>query len=98
MSAPPFSSSTKNGRKYTTLGAPAGYGPWPFQDLHEPELTQRLHAASGAKSSSLSGLRVDSVSFQPCPSEEEQSQDRVYSGACNFEGDSSPWLLVAVFD
>ncbi|KAG8788492.1 hypothetical protein FRC12_014493, partial [Ceratobasidium sp. 428] len=98
MSAPPFSSHTKNGRKYTTLGAPAGYGPWPFQDLNEPELTQRLHSASGAKSSSLSGLRVDSVSFQPCPSEEEQSQDRVYSGTCDLDGDSSPWSLVAVFD
>ncbi|KAG9105311.1 hypothetical protein FRC07_009398 [Ceratobasidium sp. 392] len=98
MATPSFSSSTKDGRKYTTLGAPAGFGPWPFQELHEPELTQRLHLMSGAKSSLLSGLRVDSVSFQPCPSEEEQSQDRVYSGICNIEGDSSPWSLVAVFD
>ncbi|KAG8730080.1 hypothetical protein FRC10_003144 [Ceratobasidium sp. 414] len=53
---------------------------------------------SGAKTSVLSGLRVDSVSFQPCPSEEERSQDRVYSGVCDVEGDSSPWSLVAVFD
>ncbi|KAG8683869.1 hypothetical protein FRC08_014022 [Ceratobasidium sp. 394] len=98
MAAPPFYSSTRNGRKCTTLGAPSGYGPWLFEELHEPELTQRLHLMSGAKSSVFSGLRVDSVSFQPCPSEEERSQDRVYSGVCNVEGDPSPWSLIAVFD
>ncbi|QRV89154.1 protein phosphatase 2C [Ceratobasidium sp. AG-Ba] len=98
MTAPHFQSYTKDGRKYTTLGAPAGYGPWLFQHLHDPELTQRLHIMSNAKTSTINGLRVDSVSFQPCPSEEETSQDRVYSGVCDVDGDATPWSLVAVFD
>jgi hypothetical protein len=98
MSAPPFYTTTRDGRKCSTLNAPPGYGPWLFQDLHEPELTQRLNLMSGAKTSVLSGLRVDSVSFQPCPSREERSQDRIYAGRCDIEGDSSPWSLVGVFD
>lgn len=98
MSTPPFYVATRDGRKCTTLNSPPGYGPWCFQDLHEPELTQRLHRMSRAKTSTTSGLRVDSVEFQPCPSEDELSQDRIFSGRCEVEGDESPWSLVGVFD
>ncbi|KAH7320452.1 phosphatase 2C-like domain-containing protein [Rhizoctonia solani] len=83
-------------RLLTNLGM-QGYGsPWNFRLLAEPELTQELRRYANAKSSNVSGLRVDSVQFQPAKGEENASQDRIYSGSCEVKGER--WSLVGVFD
>jgi hypothetical protein len=85
-----------NGRLRTNLGI-EGYGsPWDFRMLTEPELTQELRRHANAKSSDSSGLRVDSVWFQPAQGEENASQDRIYAGLCEIKGEQ--WSLAGVFD
>ncbi|CCO32270.1 hypothetical protein BN14_06325 [Rhizoctonia solani AG-1 IB] len=85
-----------NGLLRTNLGI-EGYGsPWDFRMLTEPELTQELRRHANAKSSDSSGLRVDSVWFQPAQGEENASQDRIYAGLCEIKGEQ--WSLAGVFD
>ncbi|CAE6540199.1 unnamed protein product [Rhizoctonia solani] len=93
----PFTVTTApDGRLLTNLGI-EGYGsPWNFRLLTEPELTRELQRHANAKSSTVSGLRVDSVWFQPAEGEHNASQDRIYSGPCEVEGEK--WSLVGVFD
>ncbi|CAE6471788.1 unnamed protein product [Rhizoctonia solani] len=93
----PFTVTTaSDGRLLTNLSI-EGYGsPWNFRLLAEPELTQELQRHANAKSSNISGLRVDSVWFQPAQGEENASQDRVYAGPCEIEGEQ--WSLAGVFD
>ncbi|KAG8703517.1 hypothetical protein FRC11_010661, partial [Ceratobasidium sp. 423] len=88
----PFTVTTApDGRPLTNLGI-EGYGsPWNFRRLTEPELTQELHRHANAKSSNVSGLRVDSVWFQPAKGEENASQDRIYAGPCEVAGEK--WSL-----
>lgn len=80
----------------TNLGSQDGDGPWPFRLLSEPELTAELRRFANAKSSNASGVRVDSVSFQPAQAEKERSQDRIYDGPCN--GLKWRGSMIGVFD
>lgn len=93
----PFAvTNAPDGRLLTNLGI-EGYGsPWNFRLLAEPELTQELHRHANAQSSNASGLRIDSVQFQPAKGEENASQDRIYAGSCDVEGET--WALAGVFD
>lgn len=97
MPAAPFSVTTApDGRLLTNLGMDIPGSPWPFRQLTEPELTNELGRHANAKTSDISGLRVDSVWFQPAQGESNNSQDRIYSGACTVSGEQ--WALAAVFD
>ncbi|KDN45790.1 hypothetical protein RSAG8_04623, partial [Rhizoctonia solani AG-8 WAC10335] len=67
----PFTvATTPDGRLLTNLGIEGHGSPWHFRLLAEPELTQELHRHANAKSSDVSGLRVDSVWFQPAKGEQ----------------------------
>jgi hypothetical protein len=97
MTAAPFSVTiTPDGRSLTNLGLDAPGGPWPFRLLAEPDLTAELHRHANAKTSNVSGLRVDSVSLQPAQGTENASQDRIYDGTFDVAGHR--WSLVGVFD
>ncbi|CAE6435095.1 unnamed protein product [Rhizoctonia solani] len=85
-----------DGRLLTNLGIEGHGSPWNFRLLAEPELTKTFERHANAKSSNVSGLRVDSVQFQPAKGEENASQDRIYSGPCDVKG--GRWSLVGVFD
>lgn len=97
MSLVPFSVTTSpDGRPLTNLGMNVPGSPWPFRQLTEPELTNELSRHANAKTSNVSGLRVDSVWFQPAQGENNNSQDRIYDGVCEVSGEQ--WALAAVFD
>ncbi|QRV82244.1 protein phosphatase 2C [Ceratobasidium sp. AG-Ba] len=98
MSFTPLTVSTSSdGSLLTNYGiTEPSEGPWRFRRLAEPELTSELERFANAKSSVISGARVDSVWFQPAQGEENQSQDRVYAGRCSFGGQT--WSLFGVFD
>ncbi|CAE6452165.1 hypothetical protein ACGC1H_002356 [Rhizoctonia solani] len=93
----PFTVTTApDGRLLTNLSIEGHGSPWSFRLLSEPELTHELCRHANAKSSSASGLRVDSVWFQPAQGEQNASQDRIYAGPCKIKGEQ--WSLVGVFD
>ncbi|KAF8755472.1 Protein serine threonine phosphatase 2C [Rhizoctonia solani] len=93
----PFTvTKASDGRLLTNLSIEGHGSPWNFRMLAEPELTQELLRHANPKSSNASDLRVDSVWFQPAQGEENASQDRVYAGTCEIDGEK--WSLAGVFD
>lgn len=70
-----------------------GEGPFYYTALREPLLSAELTRTANVKSETLSGLRIDSVTFQPCLEENERSQDRLFSLAIPGIG-----TLTGVFD
>jgi hypothetical protein len=79
-------------RGRTNMGWP-GAGPFTYTILPEPFLSSELARLSNSSSERLSdGIRLDSVTFQPCPLEEERSQDRLFTQEIPFG------LLTGIFD
>ncbi|KAG8738281.1 hypothetical protein FRC10_007081 [Ceratobasidium sp. 414] len=85
-----------DGRLFTNFGVESPEAPWPFRRLAGPELANELERFANAKTSTASGVRVDSVWFQPAQGENNRSQDRIYDGVCQVSG--RRWSLVGVFD
>lgn len=97
MSSPPFAITTApDGGLLTNLGTTGAGGPWPFRLLSEPEISTELSRFANAKSSNASGVRVDSVTFQPAQAENDRSQDRIYDGP--FHGLKWRGSMIGVFD
>jgi hypothetical protein len=97
MSFAPFNVTTApDGRLLTNFGIDSSEAPWSFRMLAEPDLTNELNRFADAKTSITSGVRVDSVWFQPASSEDDRSQDRIYDGIC--EGMEQRWSIIGVFD
>ncbi|KAG8703522.1 hypothetical protein FRC08_002797 [Ceratobasidium sp. 394] len=97
MSLTPLSVTTaSDGRMFTNFGVDSPEAPWPFHRLAGAELTNELEKFADAKTSTASGVRVDSVWFQPAQGEDNCSQDRIYEGACQVS--EQRWSLVGVFD
>ncbi|KDQ57569.1 hypothetical protein JAAARDRAFT_130764 [Jaapia argillacea MUCL 33604] len=69
------------------------YGPWRYRVLAEPQVTLELARLSNAQSSQG---RVDTLTFQPCPNPEEQSQDRYIVQDWDLRGGT--WRFAGVFD
>ncbi|KAF9516475.1 hypothetical protein BS47DRAFT_1340814 [Hydnum rufescens UP504] len=70
-----------------------GAGPFIYTILPEPFLSSELARLSNSSSERLSdGIRVDSLTFQPCLLEEERSQDRLFTQEIPFG------LLTGIFD
>ncbi|KAF8601894.1 protein serine/threonine phosphatase 2C [Ceratobasidium sp. AG-I] len=95
MSAPFTVTTAPDGRLLTNLGS-EGWGPWPFSLLSEPELSSELSRFANAKTSNASGVRVDSITFQPAQGEKNCSQDRIYDGP--FNGLKWHGSMIGVFD
>ncbi|KAG9119781.1 hypothetical protein FRC07_005031, partial [Ceratobasidium sp. 392] len=94
--APLTVTTASDGRLLTNFGVDSPKAPWSFRRLAEPELTTELKRFANAKTSTTSGVRVDSVWFQPAQGEDDRSQDRIYHGIC--QGTEQQWSLTGVFD
>ncbi|KAG9081010.1 hypothetical protein FRC06_005915, partial [Ceratobasidium sp. 370] len=94
--APLFVTTASDGRLFTNFGVDSPEAPWPFRRLTGTGLTDELERLANAKTSTASGIRVDSVWFQPAQGENDRSQDRIYDGICQRSGER--WSLIGVFD
>lgn len=58
-----------------------GEGPFHYTSLSDPQLTTEFERTANPTSQLLgpAGVRIDSVTFQPCLVEHERSQDRLVS-------------------
>ena len=79
-------------RGRTDLGWP-GDGPFTYTILPEPFLSSELARLANSSCEHMSsGIRVDSVTYQPCLVEEERSQDRLFAHETSFG------FIAGVFD
>ena len=72
----------------------ANHGLWTYRILPEPILSETLERY--AQVQSHANNTIDSITFQPCPDEDEASQDRRIAGQWDLP--DGKWTFAAIFD
>lgn len=81
------------GERFETNMGWEGVGPFHYTSITEPQITTEFEKTANPTTKVLGGLRIDSVTFQPCLLEKEASQDRLI----NFEV-PGVGVVSAIFD